>query len=293
MQVEKIRAGNYVVAVSGGVDSVVLLDLLSKQKDLDLTVAHFDHGIRSNSYEDEQFVKNLAEKYKLPFISDRGELGANASEEKAREARYRFLRKVAKENNATLVLAHHKDDVLETIIINLLRGTGWRGLSSLRSTEKTIRPLIKVSKQDILDYAKKHKLNWREDPSNQDTKYLRNYVRLKILPCFSQKDKASLDKLHCNQVAVSDKIDVESSRLLGSWRDSEEAYYRYPFIMCDDSAALELLKRELGATGPQLRQALLAIKTARPGAQHRVSKNVVLKLTATNFIVSRTADMLS
>ncbi len=293
MELEKLQAGMYVVAVSGGVDSVVLLDLLTKQKNLDLIVAHFDHGIRVDSNEDAQFVENLAKKYQLPFVGERVELGKNASEEEARNARYRFLRQTAKQHHANLVLAHHSDDVLETIIINLLRGTGWRGLSSLRSTAKIQRPLLNFSKQDILNYAKENKLAWREDASNQDVKYLRNYVRLKLLPHFSQQDKSQLHKLQEKQIGLRGEIELAEEQLLSSWQSGENRYFRYPFIMCNENVALELLKAKFGLTRPQLRLVLLAIKTARAGAKHGVNSNLILEFTTSEFIVSRTPDVIS
>jgi len=90
----------YVVAVSGGVDSAVLLDILSKKPGLDLIVAHFDHGIRDDSKSDAIFVANLAKEYNLPFETKREELGSDVSEEKARDRRYEFLRAVAKKHDA-------------------------------------------------------------------------------------------------------------------------------------------------------------------------------------------------
>lgn len=293
MQVEKLPDSKYVVAVSGGVDSVVLLDLLAGQQDLNLIVAHFDHGIREDSREDAKFVKSLAKKYQLPFVSQRVELGENTSEEEARNARYRFLRQIAKQHEANLVLAHHSDDVLETIVINLLRGTGWRGLASLRSTAEIQRPLLGFSKQDILNYAKKHQLTWREDVSNQDIKYLRNYVRLKLLPHFSQQDKTKLHKLREQQINLRDEIELASEKLLANWQSGQSKSARYSFIMCDENVALELLKAKLGATRPQLHLALLAIKTAQAGTQYRVSVNLKLEFTTSEFIVSRTSDVVS
>src|SRR5690348_2939142 len=115
------KPGNYVVAVSGGVDSVVLLDILSKQPGLKLTIAHFDHGIRNDSYKDRQFVEGLAKKYQLLFVYKEGSLG-KASEAKAREARYEFLRKAQKDSGSqAIITAHHQDDLLETAILNMLR----------------------------------------------------------------------------------------------------------------------------------------------------------------------------
>ena len=175
----------YVVAVSGGVDSVVLLDMLvSKQPsniyqlpttNYQLIVAHFDHGIRDDSNQDAIFVAKLAKKYGLPYVEKRVDLGVNASEEKARDERYDFLRSVAKQHDAKLVTAHHADDVIESIAINLSRGTGWRGLAVIDSD--VIRPLTDMNKSEILSYARNHNLKWREDSTNSTNVYLRNRIR--------------------------------------------------------------------------------------------------------------------
>lgn len=188
-----VPAGKYIVAVSGGVDSVVLLDVLSRQKNLDLTIAHFDHGIRSDSAEDRKFVEGLAKKYDLPFEFGKGKLGVNTSEETARNARYEFLRRVKTTHDAdAIITAHHQDDVLETILINLMRGTKRRGLSSLQSTTEILRPLIRIYKREILEYAKAHNLQWREDSTNKDPKYLRNWIRVNVMPKLSESQKQEL-----------------------------------------------------------------------------------------------------
>lgn len=129
-----VPPGTYIVAVSGGVDSVVLLDMLAKQADLQLVIAHFDHGIREDSKQDALFVAHLAAKYHVPFESERVELGHGASEALAREKRYAFLRMMFKKYNAdAIITAHHQDDVIETSMINILRGTGRHGLSSSKA----------------------------------------------------------------------------------------------------------------------------------------------------------------
>ena len=111
------------VAVSGGVDSVVLLDMLARSEDR-LVVAHVDHGIREESSEDAQFVEGLAHQYQVPFVSTRLELGLEASEDTARRARYAFLEAEAAKRGAVIVTAHHLDDVVGSVAINLIRGTG-------------------------------------------------------------------------------------------------------------------------------------------------------------------------
>src|SRR5882724_1815869 len=137
MQALDIKPGRYVVATSGGVDSMALLHLLYQMsRDSDagwwLTVAHFDHGIRSDSAEDRQLVQAIARQYGLPFVYDEGRLGPGASEATARQARYSFLHQVLGASGARAIMtAHHQDDVLETAIFNLIRGTGRKGLTSL------------------------------------------------------------------------------------------------------------------------------------------------------------------
>ena len=168
----------YLLAVSGGIDSVVLLDyFFHTHKKSELIVAHFDHHLRENSHEDYLFVENLAKKYALPFFGAEAHL-KNSSEESARTARYDFLFKIAKEEGAIIVTAHHLDDLVESIAINLIRGTGWRGLAVL-NREGIIRPFIDLGyrKSDIYKYAAKHNLTFREDPTNSSPLYLRNRVR--------------------------------------------------------------------------------------------------------------------
>src|ERR1700693_5976581 len=175
-----LKPGKYVLAVSGGVDSVVLLDLLCKNQGLDIIVAHFDHGIRQDSARDREFVQALTRGYKLPFVLGQAKLGPNASEETARETRYEFLYGVVKKTKSKgLITAYHQDDVIETAIINLLRGTNRKGLSSRLSSDKIFRPMLEIPKSDLLAYAKANKLDWHEDLTNLDTTYLRNYIRHK------------------------------------------------------------------------------------------------------------------
>lgn len=268
----------YIIAVSGGVDSVVLLDKLVKHGGARLVVAHFDHGIRQDSANDARFVRELAKRYGVEFETRREELGAGASEALARERRYAFLREVSEHyGNAPIVTAHHADDVIETIAINLRRGTGWRGLAVLDS--ELIRPLLGVTKQAILAYATLHGLTWHEDSTNQDTIYLRNELRERIAVRLSDDDKSQLRALWRAQLQLKRGIDQETNRLLS---DSEHAYSRHFFTSIDVVSALELLRtaceREVGfsPTIPQRERALHAIKTLQAGKIHEVGDGIRL-----------------
>jgi tRNA(Ile)-lysidine synthase len=244
--------GKYVIAVSGGVDSVVLLDLLNRQRqdnNLELIVAHFDHGIRTNSAADRKLVESLAAKYNLPFYFFEAKLGPKTSEQLAREARYTFLKGLVKQQSAdSLITAHHQDDQLETAILNIIRGTGRKGLASLKSSDSVIRPLLNYSKTDIIKYAKGRKLAWHEDQTNKDIKYLRNYIRHQIIPRLDSVSKAKLIDLIKKQVAVNEEID----RSLGTILKDNLANNQIPRLWLnslDDSLSRELLAAWLRENG--------------------------------------------
>jgi tRNA(Ile)-lysidine synthetase-like protein len=280
----------YVVAVSGGVDSVVLLDMLVSKKlpttyyllptTYQLIVAHFDHGIRKESHKDAEFVADLAKKYGLPFEVKREELGRSASEEKARDQRYAFLRSVAKKHNAKLVTAHHADDVIESIAINLSRGTGWRGLAVLDSD--VIRPLTDMNKAQTISYAKKHGLKWCEDSTNKTDAYLRNRIRRKVAN-LDEDAKRQLLALWDTQKSIKLEIEKEADKLIGSG----PKYSRYFFSHLDDRIGCELLRHitEWRLTRPQRIKALHAIKTFLPSKIYHAGWGIEIHFTSRNFTV--------
>lgn len=275
-----IPAGKYVVAVSGGVDSVILLDYLVKHSEYELVVAHFDHGIRDDSADDEAFVKVLAERYGLPFESKREELGKQASEALARDRRYTFLYSVAKKHDALIATAHHSDDAVETVAINLMRGTGWRGLAVLDS--EVIRPLIDMGKQEIIAYAKDHNLTWHEDSTNESDVYLRNRLRRRITS-LSDDQKRQILGLRTHQIASKKAIDTEVKKLVGDG----PTYSRYFFTNADPQVSIECLRliTMMRLTRPQLSRVLLAVKTNQPGTVLEAGSGLQFGFTSRNFWV--------
>ena len=214
MDINLPKGGRYVIAVSGGVDSVCLLHILNKYKQYELVVAHFDHGIRSDSALDKALVEGLANQYKLPFYSEEGKLGPTASEAAARKARYEFLAQVRQNTGSVAIItAHHQDDRLETLFINLIRGTGRKGLSSIGESKDIKRPLLNVSKAELKTYANQHKLSWREDSTNQDQRYLRNYIRSNVLPKLNKRDRLKLLELMDRQREINKRIDRDMRKL--------------------------------------------------------------------------------
>ena len=178
----------YLLAVSGGVDSMVLADLF-QVSGFDFHIAHINYHLRNeDSNLDQKVVSDFCEKHKIPFhlyeVSKNDNQPKNSIQNWARELRYRFFREIQeKENLEFLVTAHHLNDQLETFIINLYKASGIRGLSGIPQSENgIIRPLLGFSKNEIYDFAKENHIEFREDQSNQKTDYLRNKIRHNIVP---------------------------------------------------------------------------------------------------------------
>ncbi|MCL1975150.1 MAG: tRNA lysidine(34) synthetase TilS [Firmicutes bacterium] len=180
-----------VAAVSAGRDSCVMLHVLidlSKELNYSLVVAHFDHQLRKESLAEQQFVQKLALDYGLPFYAGCADpnsikKGGNV-EDAARHARYAFLRKIARQSGAAkIAVAHHAQDQAETVLMHLLRGCGLEGLSAMAADENNIiRPLLSAMPQQLESYCRAYDVAFCVDESNMDTRYLRNHLRLDILP---------------------------------------------------------------------------------------------------------------
>lgn len=182
-----------VVAVSGGVDSLVLLHLLIGLKDemgLRLSVCHVDHAMRAVSADDARYVASLSEAWGVDHHTERVDVWARVKEtgespeEAARNLRYDVLRRYAKRlGDAYIVLAHHAGDQAETVLLHMLRGSGTTGLGGMRTVNgDLVRPLLSLTKAKIESYARAHGIMPREDETNNDTTYLRNRVRHVLLP---------------------------------------------------------------------------------------------------------------
>ncbi|KXB46133.1 tRNA(Ile)-lysidine synthetase [Tissierellia bacterium KA00581] len=181
------------LAVSGGEDSVTMLDLFSKYKDmfdLNLFVCHFNHSLRKEADFDENFVKNLSIKYNLKFFSKKEDVekfsyeNKFSTEEGARILRYKFFYEVIESENIDfLATAHNKDDLAETVIMRILRGTGINGLIGItKKRNNIIRPLLDFSKAQIKNYVLENNLKFVQDNTNFLDVYKRNNIRLNLIP---------------------------------------------------------------------------------------------------------------
>jgi tRNA(Ile)-lysidine synthase len=288
-----VPTGKYVVAVSGGVDSMVLLDMLQRLPHVQLVVAHYDHGIRSDSAQDAELVAVAAKRAGLPFAIGRGKLGAGASEAAARTARYAFLRQVQADHQAAAIItAHHQDDVLETAIINMVRGTGRKGLSSLTSRAGMMRPLLAVNKQTLRAYAAAHPaIRWREDSTNNDQTYLRNYIRHTILPRLDDHARQQLLGHIARAARLNPQIDQQLQLLLVAYSDAA-GLQRAWFIGLSYVVSCEVMAAWLRQHGirdfnrRQISDLVVAAKTARPGTYHDIDAGHWLEATKTTVRIT-------
>ncbi len=179
-----------VVAVSGGVDSMVLLSLMSRAG-YKIGVAHCNFALRdSESDQDEELVRQTAEDLGIPFHNRRFDTHAEMErtgesvQVAARRLRYTWFEELCREHGYSAVaIAHHADDSIETFFINLFRGTGLKGLTGISIVNgRVVRPLLFATRREILEYAAENKIHYREDSSNRSTKYLRNKIRLGLIP---------------------------------------------------------------------------------------------------------------
>ena len=201
-----IQNQKIILGISGGLDSVVLFDLLkelSRPCRLKLYIAHIHHGGCSQknikNYRDKarKFVLSLSEKDNLEFLSSKPAVKILKNEEEFRSFRHSCLKKNLKQKKADLIaLAHNQDDQLETRLIQLIRGCGPQGLKGMSHYEAPyLRPLIFWTRKEIESYALKQKLKWMEDPSNKDNKHLRNWIRNKWLKELESQRQGSVKSL--------------------------------------------------------------------------------------------------
>jgi tRNA(Ile)-lysidine synthase len=193
-------SGTVVLGLSGGPDSIFLLHLLATlhhEKKIALVAAHLDHEWRTDSFKDVDFCRHVAARYNVPFVTAKASdvlpsLKKNGSqEEMGRKLRRTFLENVAAEYNAqAIALAHHLQDQEETFFIRLIRGTTLTGLIGMRPKHGLyIRPLLETNKEDIIHYLDTHQIEYLIDPTNVSESYLRNRIRLKVMPELNQADQ--------------------------------------------------------------------------------------------------------
>ena len=232
------RGEKILVSVSGGIDSMSLLDLLlelKKRLKLDITVAHFNHQLRgAESDEDEAFVRNTAKESGIECYVEcadtitASEVEKLSIQETARDLRYAFLAKLRRSlGYQKIATAHNADDNAETIIMNLLRGSSVHGLTGIpifRNDRLVIRPLLFATREEISRYASSHKIRYREDSSNLKSDYTRNFIRHKLIPLIKENINpnltAALGRTSELFSGIEEYIDIECGKVLNNVLES-------------------------------------------------------------------------
>ncbi len=210
------------LAVSGGIDSVVMADLF-RRSDFEFALVHCNFSLRGDESDlDEAFVKALAKAYNVPFYSKKFDTEGYAKSKgistqmAARDMRYEWFAALLKEKEYDfLATAHHKNDSLETILLNLAKGTGIAGLHGIQPKNKTtVRPMLYADREMVRHYALRKKIEWREDSSNQSVKYKRNMIRHEIIPVLKKINPSlentltsTVEKLRATENIFQEKID--------------------------------------------------------------------------------------
>lgn len=246
----------YLLAVSGGVDSMVLVYLF-KVLGFKFEVAHINYHLRNDdSNLDQKLVSDFCESHQIPFhlyeVSETDKKPENSIQNWARELRYQFFRKIQKEQNLEyLITAHHLNDQLETFIINLSKASGIKGLSGIPANEnKIVRPLLSFSKDEIYEFAKENQIEFREDVSNQKSDYLRNKVRHNVVPellnindNFLQNFSKSIGILNQTKDVLNDFINEKINAFITNIETGQTIIEKDKFSKESDLIRFEILKR--------------------------------------------------
>ena len=198
------RGGRVLCAVSGGLDSMCLIHFLARQSGFSIAAAHFNHHLRPTARRDEDFVRDWCRREGIPFFRGEGDVSALAEaeglslEEAARKARYAFLEETARAGGYAAVLtAHHADDNAETMLLNLIRGTGTAGLAGIPPVRGMIcRPFLRLSRETLAAYAAEHHIPHVEDETNADPDAAaRNRIRLEVMPLLRELNPRAVENM--------------------------------------------------------------------------------------------------
>ena len=283
-----IKAGRYLIGLSGGADSVALLmTLLPDIRDgrIAAEAVHVNHGLRgTESDDDEKFCRELCEREGVPLTVYRADLQGKTDEDSARKARYGFFREKYKAFKADgLILAHHADDQAETFLMRLTRGAGPEGLECMREDEtvediRILRPMLRIRREEIRAALTEDGTGWREDSTNTDTAYLRNKVRQELIPALEAISESAVDKI-CRtagmMAADNDVRDAAAEKLLRE--NAKGSILNAASITAEPEAVRRrVLRKWWNAEGPVLEEhALSAAQTEALTALLDVTKGKI------------------
>ncbi len=287
---------DYVLAaVSGGADSVCLLHLLYRLRsewNFRLGCAHVNHEIRSEANADACFVRSLCEKWNIPFYMHTENIKEKAKNEKislelaGREVRYRFFKSLSAD---VIITAHTKNDVAESVLLHLSRGSGLDGLCGIpeKRSDGICRPLLKFSRKEIESYLIENKLSWCEDITNFDVKYTRNKIRHDILPHFVEINPSFLDAVErMTEIlrAENEFLKHETEAYAAITQDKDVTYISVEKL---NTMPLSLRRRTIKKTVHLFNDvnAVLSLLEKKNGSTHRLSDGKIAEKEFENIVI--------
>jgi tRNA(Ile)-lysidine synthase len=301
------------LAVSGGADSVALVEILANLKSsgkihCHFHIAHINHLLRDEkSFQDEQYVKSLAKKHNLHATCLRIDVKTYAKEKKlsietaARDLRLDALRKIARQNNCSAIAtAHHKNDNAETVIHRLLRGTGFKGLVGIRpkialNSINFIRPLLCLCKTEIEDYLSSWNIDWQTDLTNTDCRFTRNRIRHRIIPHIQKHSTADMAdlllKLSEKTLKLYEKIEGQGQSVVEkSEIGAVDKFVNYTPLLQVEVIQNLLRKQNIGLqkfTNAHYNKIIKFIAQAKTGKSLQLPSDAIIQKKQNGFIVSR------
>ena len=286
--------------MSGGVDSTVLAHLLYESK-FNFSIAHGNFKLRNeDSEKDEKFCKDLAKKMKVDFFSRSFDVKKRCAEKKisvqmaARELRYEWFEELTQDHHCDFILtAHQQNDVTETVLLHLVKGTGFKGLQGIQEKRgHLVRPLLNFSKKEIEEYARRKKIKFRTDKSNTEDKYQRNFLRLKVIPHLKKINPAldnTLQKstfLFSQQNSMAEDYAAQRLMALREIRDSDIRIEKQKLILEKyPESLIHSLIQPLGFNFTQEKNLLRMISGEGQSTKILLSKSHAITVTGKHIIV--------
>lgn len=290
-------------AVSGGADSMCLLHMLSQRKDIGLVAAHFNHQLRGREADrDEEFVREICSRWGIPLTVGQGDVGAFSrreglsTEEAGRVLRYAFLEGAAQVEGCELIAtAHNADDNAEAMLLSLIRGTGLSGLAGIPPRRgEIVRPLLELTRSDILAYLEEHRIPHREDSSNTDEYYARNRLRAQVMPVLRELNPRMAEHMlqTARRVREADGVLEAQAQSLAAQAAEEEGRVSLPHKVLESAPPglgpriilrlLDMLKVGRKDFGAVHLESVLALKR---GGQVHLPHNVTARYQGEDLIL--------
>lgn len=296
-QQELIRPGDKIIcAVSGGADSMALLFalyLLREKLNIELAAAHFNHNLRgAESDADEAFVRDFCHRYDIPLFTGSGSVtaGKKGLEAAAREARYAFLQTLS----GKVATAHTADDNAETVLLHLVRGTGLKGLGAIAPVRgNVIRPMLSVTRQEVLAFLAEYHIPHREDSSNETDQFLRNRLRHHVMPLLTAENPSLAENLSAMALRLrQDEAALQQYAAYGEPLDVHRLKAESPAVRC---RVLENFLKRHGVKEPEARhiaQAEALVFSDNPSACARFPGGITLRRQYGSLTVGEGAQPL-